>query len=119
MAKSYLEEYFVSLLNKHNLIEFVREFRFHPERKWRFDFAFPKHKVAVEIEGGAFTGGRHQYGAWMIKDQDKYNEATAMGWRVFKYSTRKQMEEFFNHYAILLENDHTNRQRDNSSNQVA
>ena len=25
------------------------ELRFHPERKWRFDFAFPDHMVAVEL----------------------------------------------------------------------
>lgn len=32
--------------------EFVREHRFHPTRRWRFDFAWPDEKVALEVEGG-------------------------------------------------------------------
>src|SRR5687768_16750315 len=30
-----------------------------PARRWRFDFAWPELKVAVECDGGTFTGGRH------------------------------------------------------------
>ena len=33
-------------------LEPVREYIFHPKRKWRFDFYFPERKLAVEIEGG-------------------------------------------------------------------
>lgn len=62
------------------------EFRFHPVRKWRFDFAWPDQKVAVEIEGGAWTNGRHQRGKGFIADMDKYNTATLDGWRVFRFS---------------------------------
>ena len=31
--------------------KYVREFEFHPKRKWRFDFAFLECKVAVEVDG--------------------------------------------------------------------
>ena len=64
-----------------------REYRFHPERKWRFDFAFPDKKLAVEIEGGIFSGGAHTRGAKYIKDCEKYNAAVLMGWRVLRYFT--------------------------------
>lgn len=36
----------------------VGEYRFHPAREWRFDFAIPDCRVAIEVEGGAFIGGR-------------------------------------------------------------
>jgi very-short-patch-repair endonuclease len=64
----------------------VSEFKFHPTRRWRFDYAWPEQKLAVEIEGGAFTNGRHTRGAGFIKDMEKYNAAAAAGWRVLRYT---------------------------------
>ena len=61
-----------------------REYRFAPPRRWRFDFAWPDQKVAVEVEGGTFTGGRHTRGAAFEKDCEKYNEATIGGWQVLR-----------------------------------
>lgn len=61
-----------------------REFLFHPTRKWRFDFADPKSKVAIEVEGGIYTGGRHTKPLGFIEDCEKYNEAAFLGWRVFR-----------------------------------
>lgn len=65
----------------------VREFRFHHERKWRFDFAFPDKKIAVEIEGGVWNAGRHNRGSGFIADAAKYNAAAILGWRVLRYAT--------------------------------
>lgn len=64
-----------------------REFRFHPVRKWRFDFAFPIEKLAVEIEGGIWSGGAHNRGQHFQSDAEKYNAAIKLGWRVLRYST--------------------------------
>ena len=64
----------------------VREFAFHPTRKWRFDFAWPEYKIAVECEGGAWSGGRHTRGAGFIADCEKYNAAALAGWRVFRFT---------------------------------
>ena len=63
-----------------------QELKFHDTRKWRFDYAWPKHKVALEVEGGIFSGGRHTRGVGFLKDMEKYNEAVLLGWRVFRVS---------------------------------
>ncbi|MDR3245012.1 MAG: hypothetical protein LBT50_01105 [Prevotellaceae bacterium] len=65
-------------------IEVVKEFLFHPTRKWRFDYALPAHKIALEVEGGAWTNGRHTRPQGFINDIEKYNAATLLGWRVFR-----------------------------------
>lgn len=61
-----------------------REYRFHPTRKWRFDYCWPLQKVALEIEGGVFVRGRHSRGMGMLKDMEKYNHAAVLGWRVIR-----------------------------------
>lgn len=60
------------------------EHRFAPPRRWRFDYAWPESKVALEVEGGAFSGGRHTRGAGFLKDMEKYNAATLAGWKVLR-----------------------------------
>jgi hypothetical protein len=65
-------------------VECVKEFRFHPKRMWRFDYAIPEHKIALEVEGGVYTGGRHVRPQGFLGDIEKYNTATLMGWRVFR-----------------------------------
>src|SRR3990167_2646458 len=60
------------------------EYRFAPPRRWRFDYAWPLHKIALEGEGGAWTRGRHTRGSGFIRDMAKYNQAALLGWRVFR-----------------------------------
>lgn len=72
--------FFVSM----GLTEPVIEHRFHPVRRWRFDYAWPEHKVALEVEGGIWTGGRHTTGKGFEADIEKYNTATADGWRILR-----------------------------------
>jgi very-short-patch-repair endonuclease len=63
-----------------------KEYKFCPERKWRFDYAHPFYKIAIEIEGGLWVKGRHNRPTGYIKDMEKYNAATLRGWRVFRYT---------------------------------
>lgn len=65
-------------------VECVKEYQFHPTRKWRFDYAIPAHKIALEVEGGVWTAGRHTRPQGFLGDIEKYNTATLMGWRVFR-----------------------------------
>jgi len=62
------------------------EYRFDPARRWRFDFAWPSRKLAVEVEGGIWVNGRHGRGVGMESDMEKYNRATALGWAVLRFS---------------------------------
>jgi very-short-patch-repair endonuclease len=64
-----------------------REWRFHEVRKWRFDFAYPERMLALEVEGGVHSGGRHTRGSGFIKDAEKYNAAAMAGWRVLRFAT--------------------------------
>ena len=68
------------------LPEPVPEYRFAPPRRWRFDYAFPEFKLAVEIEGGAWIRGRHTRGKGFLADLEKYNAATLLGWSILRYA---------------------------------
>ena len=62
------------------------EFRFCKDRKFRADYAFTISKVLVEIEGGAWTRGRHTRGAGYLSDCEKYNIAQELGYVVLRYA---------------------------------
>ena len=67
----------------------VTEYRFHSTRKWRFDFAWPDSKIALEAEGGTWGSkkSRHTTGKGFEGDCEKYNEAQLLGWRVYRFTT--------------------------------
>lgn len=60
----------------------------HPKtgkvRQWAFDFAWPRFRLAVEIEGLTAQGGRHQRIDGFRKDAEKYEAATLLGWRIYR-----------------------------------
>lgn len=65
-------------------IEWEFEVFFHPTRRWQFDLSNKEHKIAIEIEGGIFIGGAHGSISGILRDVEKYNEATALGWRIIR-----------------------------------
>lgn len=65
----------------------VREHRFDPVRGWRFDFAWPQRKWALEVEGGTWVGGGHNRGKGYQEDCEKYAAAALAGWRVLRATT--------------------------------
>jgi len=68
------------------LPEPVPEFRFHPERLWRFDFCFVEQRLAIEVNGGLFSSGAHVRGAALIREYGKLNQAAVMGFRVMFFT---------------------------------
>ncbi len=63
-----------------------REYKFMPDRKFRIDFYWPDVKLAVEIEGGVWTRGRHTRGSGFIRDAEKYNLMTEHGIALLRYT---------------------------------
>ena len=63
------------------------EVRFHPTRRWRFDYAWPHKMIAFEIEGGVYKGGRHTSIKGYESDCIKYSEAAILGWKVIRATT--------------------------------
>jgi very-short-patch-repair endonuclease len=61
-----------------------REYRFHPTRKWRADFAHLASRTLIEIEDGIFIQGRHNRPQGFATDAEKYLEAALDGWRVLR-----------------------------------
>lgn len=119
MSKSQLEEEFLRRLRAAGVEMPVREFRFArievgdspipPARPglrdrlkeaglqdWALDFVWPKMKLAAEIEGGTWAGGRHVRGAGYSEDCKKYNEAALSGWLVLRFTA----EQIRNGYAV-------------------
>ena len=67
---------------KYTGLKTVAEYRFHPTREWRFDFAVPAARVAIEVEGGIWNGGRHFREEGWRRDLEKY---ITIVYIVFKY----------------------------------
>ncbi len=67
-------------------IPFTREHQFAPPRMWRFDFVIDvmATQIALEVEGGTWSGGRHTTGPGFADDCEKYAEAAIRGWRVIR-----------------------------------
>ena len=74
-----------------NSVRCVTEYRFNPDRRWRFDFAWPELLFAVEVEGITYDGGRRQRVEGFENDLDKYQSAMLLGWCVYRV-TRKQIK---------------------------
>jgi very-short-patch-repair endonuclease len=69
------------------IMGYMMEYKFHPVRRWRFDFCWVERKLVVEVEGGTWSGGRHTTGSGFRKDCEKYNHAAWMGYLVFRFTS--------------------------------
>jgi very-short-patch-repair endonuclease len=65
-------------------VKFEREYQAIPGRRFRFDFAIPDLKIAIEYEGGTWDGGGHVRGKGYSSDCQKYSLAAIYGWCVIR-----------------------------------
>lgn len=123
--RSKLELRFLGLWEERGLPELEEEYRFHPVRKWRVDFALPDLKIGIEVEGGTWgkpvycprcrtrikgvwKGGRHNHPSSFPNDCEKYNHAAMLGWRIFRLTEKMfhagldQIEDFLKETAPHL-----------------
>ena len=56
-----------------------------PVRRWRFDLAYVDLKLAIEVDGGLLTGGRHGGQPSAMRDMEKRLAAAVLGWRVLHF----------------------------------
>ncbi len=65
-------------------LTFDREHRFHESRMWRLDFWFAGAKLAVEIDGGGWVGGKHGRGDGIERDCEKASHIAMAGHRLMR-----------------------------------
>ncbi len=78
-----LEDILTAQIRTLGLPEPVREHRFC-DRRWRFDLAYPDRMLAIEVEGGVWSRGRHVRARGYEEDCIKYSQAAILGWRVIR-----------------------------------
>lgn len=85
-TSTYKLDPFIMFVKQELNIELVPEVKFHSSRKWRFDYAIPDKKIAIECEGGIWTRGRHTRGKGYKGDMEKYNAAVELGWKLLRFT---------------------------------
>ena len=85
---SELEETLASQLRMLKVADPTREYAFAKPRRFRFDFCWPDKMLAAEVEGGIWTGGAHTRGKHFEQDAEKYNLATDLGYRVYRFTEK-------------------------------
>jgi len=57
------------------------ELTFAPPRRWRFDWAYRQERIAIEYQGGNYTGrGGHNTVKGLRNDYEKFTEAALRDW---------------------------------------
>ncbi|MBU2061919.1 MAG: hypothetical protein KKH44_08765 [Bacteroidetes bacterium] len=92
---------FLQLLKKEKLPLPEVEYRFCG-RRWRFDYAYPDRKIAIEQEGAVWVSGRHTRGSGFVKDMEKYNQAAILGWRLLRYTPEQILGQAVDDLKIIL-----------------
>ncbi|MDI9256348.1 hypothetical protein [Flavobacterium sedimenticola] len=80
-------EFMLKSFYQHGIIpEYVKEHRFDEVKGYRFDWAIPSVKLAIEYEGLFSEKSGHTTIKGYVKDCKKYNLATINGWKILRYT---------------------------------
>lgn len=76
-------------------LEVWPEFHFSIERNYRLDYAIPKYKIGIEVNGGVWAKGNsgHSSGKGILRDYEKSNLAQSLDWKIITV-TPLEMENF-------------------------
>ena len=78
---SAVEDLLESQLLEAGITDFVREFKAIDGRKFKWDFAFLRDRLLIEVQGGVFMRrGGHTSGVGVTRDCEKHNLAYLAGW---------------------------------------
>lgn len=74
----------------------MRNYLFHPVRKWEIDVAWPQFRIGIEIQGGVWgkggddnSPGAHGHGSGIMRDMEKHNALLDCGWRVWLFTPQQ------------------------------
>lgn len=67
-------------------LTYVKELKFSEKRRFRFDFAIPYYKIAIEYDGIVSSKSRHTSITGFSRDCEKTNLATIEGWKTLRYT---------------------------------
>ena len=84
-----LEATMLSQIAAARLLPCSPQYVFHSTRKWRFDFAWPEIRFAVEVNGGIYVRGGHSRGKGQENDMEKIAEAAILGWTTICVSSNQ------------------------------
>jgi very-short-patch-repair endonuclease len=85
VSDSKLEDLFAFQLDALGLTGYVREYPAIPGRKFRYDFAFVKERLLVEVNGGTYAKGAHSTGQGIARDYEKIRLGQDCGWKVYPF----------------------------------
>lgn len=85
--KAHVELTLIQQITMARLEAPVPEHRVCPERRFRFDWAWPSRKLALEVDGAVWVNGRHSRGTGIQTDCEKFSLAAIHGWRVMRVTT--------------------------------
>ena len=100
---------------------FEREYMFAKEanrpefskRRWRLDFYFPERRLAIEVEGGIWTGGAHGRPSNIERDIEKHNLLNVLGITVLRVPTKwirnGTARRRIKHYIDELDSEHVSQ----------
>ena len=85
-SRSELELELLAQINRLKLPKPEEEYKFLKDRRFRFDFAYPEYRIAIEVQGGIWCKGGHSSGKGIIRDCEKYNLAQLNGWTLLLFT---------------------------------
>ena len=80
---------FVKLIETELHLKVIKEFQFNPNRKWKADYYIPELNLLIEQEGGVYTRQAHGSISGILRDIEKYNSATQLGYKILRFTPKQ------------------------------